>query len=179
MNSMSVGFAADLPDRDFKRDSWPKTDIPPFFFPLSAVHLTLCIPSSTFWQVDMPVNRRDKFPAAMPHQQKKNKKHQIPIPPLSWAQYAERRGVLKLLTSSALRVFSATAVMRSWKPGRKAQKKREGYSWCSGPHSFHQIYGESRPKHRSCTKCRICDLSWRPQEERNVYALSPFFINSH
>lgn len=74
MNSMSVGFAADLPDRDFKRDSWPKTDIPPSFRFLSAVHLTLCIPSSTFWQVDMPVNRRDKFPAAMPHQQKKTKK---------------------------------------------------------------------------------------------------------
>lgn len=154
---MSVGFAADLPDRDFKRDSWPKTDIPPFFFFLSAVHLTLCIPSSTFWQVDMPVNWRNKFPAAMPHQQKKTPPNTDPSFVLS-AVCRKKRGAeaADFIGAQSFQWDSCDEELEAREEGAEEEGRLQLVQWST---FVHQIYGESRPKHRSCTKCRICDLS--------------------
>lgn len=116
-----------------------KIDIPTFC--LSAANHSLSFWGSTFWQADTPINWHNKFPADVPHQQKK-RNTQYRSSPLSWAQHAERREVLKLLTSPALKVFCATAVMRE-----EDAEEGEGLQLALWSTFVHQIYGALHTSH--------------------------------
>lgn len=151
---MSVGFAADLLDRDFKRDSWPKTDNCTFFFSFllwTSLSVSQAPPfGKSTCQLIGVINSLLPCPIS-----KKNTKSRS-LPCLE-QQYAERRGVLKLLTSLALtRWDSCDEELEAGEEGAEEEGRLQLVRWST---FVHQIYGGSRPKHRSCTKCRICDLS--------------------